>query len=86
MYRTAADTASPFVICDLNFDLRPNRAVRSSAPSDLTALRKPDAIDELAARGVPPGRRQSISALLAVFDDVERQRADPSTAARSPTG
>ena len=40
---------------------------------NLTALRKPDAIDELAAHGVPAVWLQSITTLLAVIDDLDRQ-------------
>jgi transposase len=42
---------------------------------NLTALRKPDAIDELAAHGVPPVWLQSITTLLGVIDDLDRQLA-----------
>jgi transposase len=42
---------------------------------NLTALRKRDAIDELAAHGVPPVWLQSITTLLAVIDDLDRQLA-----------
>ena len=40
---------------------------------NLTALRKPDAIDELAAHGVPAVWLVSITTLLAVIDDLDRQ-------------
>jgi hypothetical protein len=40
---------------------------------NLTALRKPDALDELAAHGVPLVWLQSITTLLAVIDDLDRQ-------------
>jgi transposase len=40
---------------------------------NLTALRKPDAIDELAAHGVPAVWLQSITTLLAVIDDLDRR-------------
>ena len=42
---------------------------------NLTALRKPDAIDELAQHGVPPIWQQSINTLLGVIDDLDRQIA-----------
>jgi transposase len=42
---------------------------------DLTALRKPDAIGELAAHGVPAVWLQSITTLLAVIDDLDRRLA-----------
>src|SRR3954463_4828998 len=42
---------------------------------NLTALRKPDAISELAGHGVPPVWRQSITTLLAVIDDLDTQLA-----------
>ncbi len=41
----------------------------------LTALRKPGAIDELAAQDVPVVWRQSIVTLLAVIDDLDAQLA-----------
>jgi transposase len=41
----------------------------------LTALRKPDALEELAAHGVPAVWRQSIATLLGVIDDLDRQLA-----------
>jgi transposase len=42
---------------------------------NLTALRKPDAIGELAAHGVPAVWLQSITTLLAVIDDLDRRLA-----------
>jgi len=42
---------------------------------NLTALRKPDAIDELAANGVPAVWLQSIVTLLGVIDDLDAQLA-----------
>jgi transposase len=42
---------------------------------NLTALRKPDALEELAERGVPAVWRQSIATLLSVIDDLDRQLA-----------
>jgi transposase len=42
---------------------------------NLTALRKPDAISELAEHGVPPVWLQSITTLLAVIEDLDRQLA-----------
>jgi transposase len=42
---------------------------------NLTALRQPDALDELADRGVPPVWRDSLAVLLAVIDDLDRQLA-----------
>jgi transposase len=42
---------------------------------NLTALRKPGAIDELAEQGVPEVWRQSIATLLGVIDDLDRQLA-----------
>ena len=42
---------------------------------NLTALRKPGALDELAEHGVPQVWRQSITTLLAVIDDLDRQLA-----------
>jgi len=41
----------------------------------LTALRKPDALQELSEHGVPAVWRQSIATLLGVIDDLERQLA-----------
>jgi transposase len=40
---------------------------------NLTALRKPGALDELAERGVPEVWRDSLAVLLAVIDDLDRQ-------------
>ena len=40
---------------------------------NLTALRKPGALDELAERGVPEVWRHSLATLLAVIDDLDRQ-------------
>jgi transposase len=40
---------------------------------NLTALRKPDALAELAEHGVPPVWLQSIATLLAVIDDLDTQ-------------
>jgi transposase len=42
---------------------------------NLTALRKPGAIDELAEHGVPPIWQQSITTLLGVIDDLDAQIA-----------
>lgn len=42
---------------------------------NLTALRKPDALAELAEHGVPPVWCQSIVTLLGVIDDLDRQLA-----------
>jgi transposase len=42
---------------------------------NLTALRKPGALDELAAHGVPDVWLQSIATLLGVIDDLDRQLA-----------
>jgi transposase len=42
---------------------------------NLTALRKPGAVDELAQLGVPDVWRQSIVTLLGVIDDLDRQLA-----------
>jgi transposase len=42
---------------------------------NLTALRKPGALDELAEHGVPEVWRQSITTLLGVIDDLDRQLA-----------
>ena len=42
---------------------------------NLTALRKPGALDELAEHGVPDVWRRSISTLLGVVDDLDRQLA-----------
>jgi transposase len=42
---------------------------------NLTDLRKPGAIDELAAHGIPHVWRDSISTLLGVIDDFDRQLA-----------
>jgi transposase len=42
---------------------------------NLTALRKHDAISELAEHGVPPVWLQSITTLLAVIEDLDRQLA-----------
>jgi len=42
---------------------------------NLTALRKPDALERLAEHGVPPVWRQSIVTLLSVIDDLDRQIA-----------
>ena len=42
---------------------------------NLTALRKPGAIDELAEHGVPGVWRQSITTLLGVIDDLDAQLA-----------
>jgi transposase len=42
---------------------------------NLTALRKPGAIDELAEHGVPPIWQQSITTLLGVIDDLDTQIA-----------
>jgi transposase len=42
---------------------------------NLTALRKPGALDELAERGVPEVWRDSLAVLLAVIDDLDRQLA-----------
>jgi transposase len=42
---------------------------------NLTALRKPGAIDELAEHGVPATWRQSIQTLLGVIDDLDAQLA-----------
>jgi transposase len=42
---------------------------------NLTALRKPGAIDELAEHDVPPVWQQSILTLLGVIDDLDRQLA-----------
>jgi transposase len=42
---------------------------------NLTALRKPGAINELAEHGVPPTWRQSIQTLLGVIDDLDAQLA-----------
>ena len=41
----------------------------------LAALRKPDALEELAANGVPVVWRESIRTLLALIDDLDRQIA-----------
>ncbi len=53
---------------------------------NLTALRKPGAIDELAALGVPVTWRQSIVTLLGVIDDLDAQLARRSSrsSARTP--
>ena len=40
---------------------------------NLTALRKPDALDELAQHGVPAVWRQSVATLLGVIGDLDRQ-------------
>lgn len=42
---------------------------------NLAALRKPGALDELAEQGVPEVWRQSITTLLGVIDDLDRQLA-----------
>jgi transposase len=42
---------------------------------NLTALRKPGALDELAEHGVPEVWRTSIATLLGVIDDLDRQLA-----------
>ena len=42
---------------------------------NLTALRKPGALDELAEHGVPDVWRHSIATLLGVIDDLDRQLA-----------
>jgi transposase len=42
---------------------------------NLTALRKPGALDELAAHGMPAVWRHSIATLLGVIDDLDRQLA-----------
>jgi transposase len=42
---------------------------------NLTALRKPGALDELAEHGVPEVWRHSIATLLGVIDDLDRQLA-----------
>src|SRR5215210_5608097 len=42
---------------------------------NLTALRKPETLDQLAAYGVPDVWRQSIVTLLGVIDDLDRQLA-----------
>jgi transposase len=42
---------------------------------NLTALRKPGALDELAEHGVPEVWRRSIATLLSVIDDLDRQLA-----------
>ena len=42
---------------------------------NLTTLRKPGALDELAEHGVPEVWRHSIATLLAVIDDLDRQLA-----------
>jgi transposase len=42
---------------------------------NVTALRQPGALDELAAQGVPEVWRDSISTLLAVIDDLDAQIA-----------
>ena len=42
---------------------------------NLTALRKPGALDELAEHGVPEVWRHSLATLLAVIDDLDRQLA-----------
>jgi transposase len=42
---------------------------------DLTALRQPGALEELAERGVPEVWRDSLATLLAVIDDLDRQLA-----------
>jgi transposase len=42
---------------------------------NLTALRKPGAIDELAEHGVPEVWQRSVATLLAVIDDLDRQLA-----------
>src|SRR4051812_25182823 len=42
---------------------------------NLTALRKPGAIDELAEHGVPDVWRTSLTTLLSVIDDLDRQLA-----------
>lgn len=42
---------------------------------NLTALRKPGAIDELAEHGVPAVWRQSLTTLLGVIDDLDGQMA-----------
>jgi transposase len=42
---------------------------------NLTALRQPGALDELAERGVPAVWRDSLSVLLGVIDDLDRQLA-----------
>jgi transposase len=42
---------------------------------NLTALRKPGAVEELADHGVPEVWRQSIATLLAVIEDLDRQLA-----------
>jgi transposase len=41
----------------------------------VSALRRPGAIDELAEHGVPPVWRDSLSVLVAVIDDLDRQLA-----------
>ena len=52
---------------------------------NLTALRKPGAIDELAEHGVPAVWIQSIVTLLGVVDDLDRQiRHSSRSCARSP--
>ena len=42
---------------------------------NLTALRQPGALDELADRGVPEVWRDSLAVLLSVIDDLDRQLA-----------
>ncbi len=42
---------------------------------NLTALRKPSALDELAERGLPEVWRDSLAVLLGVIDDLDRQLA-----------
>src|SRR3954447_11387087 len=42
---------------------------------NLTALRKPETLEQLAAHGVPDVWRQSIVTLLGVIDDLDRQLA-----------
>jgi transposase len=42
---------------------------------NVTALRRPGALDELAAHGVPDVWRHSIATLLGVIDDLDRQLA-----------
>lgn len=42
---------------------------------NLTALRRPDALEELAGQGVPEVWRRSIATLLGVVDDLDRQLA-----------
>ena len=39
----------------------------------LNALREPDALEDLAVNGVPAVWRQSISTLLALIEDLDRQ-------------